>query len=657
MPAFKGTDALEILRESGLDIPFVFVSGTIGEDRAVAAVKSGANDYLIKDNLKRLISTVDRELREAEVRKEKKRAEEALLESTEALEAVVQSSPLAIIVIDLDGKVKMWNPAAEEIFGWKKEEVLGKALPIIPDDRQKSFDENRVAVVEGKQFVNLELYHKKKDGSLVETSISTSLLSNRKREIRIMGIIADITERKRSEATINHMAYYDSLTDLPNRTLLHDRLRQAIQSSFNGKSVGLLLLDLDRFREINDTLGHHRGDVLLQQIGPRLRGALEPSNTIARLGGDEFAVLLPITDEAGATGVARKILKLLENPFFIESIPIVVEASIGIALTPDHGENPDSLIQRADIAMYVAKENKSGYTVYSSAEDKHSPRRLALLGELRSAIDNNDLFLVYQPKIHLKTGRITGVEALIRWRHPQYGVIPPDQFITVAERSGLIKPLTLWVVKTALQQCKLWHEEGRQMNVAVNLSARNLEDPQLPDQISELLHASGVISSSLELEITESALMVNPARALETLKQLSGMGIQLSIDDFGTGYSSLGYLKRLPVNQIKIDKSFVKEMALDEDDAMIVRSTIELTHNLGLTVVAEGVETQEALDQLASLGCDAAQGFYISRPVPPSELNQWFTENGPFQGLDPSIDRVRFPVWRNYSCGPTVVIP
>ncbi len=633
MPQFKGTEALTLLRERGNDTPFLFVSGTIGEDRAVAAMKAGADDYIIKGNLKRLIPAVERELREAEVRRERKKAEEALQESNQTLEAVVQSSPLAIIVIDPAGNVQMWNPAAEQILGWSAQEVLGHPIPIRPEEKKKAASDGEMER-EVKRFVNLERRYKRKDGVLIDTSISTSLLCNNKGEISgVMWIIADITERKRSEATIKQMAYHDTLTGLPNRTLLHDRLQQAIPAaSYENQSTGLLLLDLDRFREINDTLGHHRGDALLKQIGPRLHAVLESSDTIARLGGDEFAVLLPRTDSEQAALAAVKLLKALEKPFLIEGIPMVIEASIGIALSPEHGETPESLIQHADIAMYVAKEKKTGHALYSPETNKHSPRRLALLGELRNAIENNHLFLVYQPKIHLRTRRVIGLEALVRWQHPQYGVIPPDQFITIAEHSGLIKPLTLWVVKTALDQCKLWQKEGRPPNVAVNLSARNLEDPELPDQIAGLLAASGVAPASLNLEITESALMVNPAHAMEILTRLNGMAIQLSIDDFGTGYSSLGYLKRLPVHQIKIDKSFVKEMATDEEDAIIVRSTIELTHNLGLKVVAEGVESEEVLEKLAALDCDAAQGYHISRPLPPSDLNTWFNETAPAKG-------------------------
>jgi diguanylate cyclase (GGDEF)-like protein/PAS domain S-box-containing protein len=634
MPHLKGTDALALVRGAGYRVPFIFFSGTLGEDMAVAAVKAGANDYIVKTNLKRLIPAIDRELREAEVDRKRERAEEALRESSQKLQGVIQSSPVAIIVIDPAGNVEMWNPAAEQIFGWSEKEIVGQPLPIIPEERRKSFDENRRKVLQGENLVALELRHRRKDGSIVDTSLSTSLLHNEQGEVSgIMGVIADMTERNRSLATIHHMAYHDMLTGLPNRTVLRDRLQQAILAHSHGeKSAALLLIDLDHFREINDTLGHHRGDILLQQIGPRLLPVLKEPAIIARLGGDEFGVLLPRVNESEALLVAGEIQKEMEKPFMIESIPVILGASIGIALSPDHGENPDGLIQRADVAMYVAKENESGCQVYSSEIDKHSPRRLGLLGELRHAIDNNQLFLVYQPKIHLLTSRIKGVEALVRWLHPQYGIIPPDQFISIAEHSGLIKPLTLWVIKAALHQSSLWHKEGKILNVAVNLSARNLEDPHLPDQIVKLLHDAGVVPSSLELEITESALMVNPTHAMATLTALSKIGIQLSIDDFGIGYSSLGYLKRLPVNQIKIDKSFIKEMATDKDDAMIVRSTIELTHNLGLKVVAEGVESREVLERLVGLRCDEAQGYFISPPLPVSGLKSWFSETAPQRG-------------------------
>ncbi|HZR47238.1 MAG TPA: EAL domain-containing protein [Candidatus Manganitrophaceae bacterium] len=557
--------------------------------------------------------------------------DEALKESSQLLQTVVHASPLAIIVIDREGIVRMWNPAAQRTFGWSEQEVLGSPLPIIPADRRKEFDANLEAVIQGKRFVNVALRHQRKDGALIDTHLSAALIRNPDGAVvGVMAFIADVTEQKRSEATIRRMAYYDSVTDLPNRASMRDRLQQAIlAASYENQSACLLFINLDRFKEINNALGHHRGDALLQQVGPRLRTVLSQDDLIARVGGNEFAVLLPLADRKRATATAGEILKALEKPFLVEGVPMIVGCSIGIALSPDHGGNPDALFQRADIAMYFANENKTGYTVYSPEADQNSPRRLVLLGELQDAMRENELFLVYQPKIDLKSGRITGVESLARWNHPQYGVIPPDQFIPTAEHSGLIKPLTQWGAKIALDQCRSWDRAGRTLSMAINLSVRNLEDQQFPELMAEWIERSGVAPSQLELEITEGALMVNPRHAMEILTRLNKMGIRLSIDDFGTGYSSLAYLKKLPVHQLKIDKSFVIDMATNEEDAIIVRSTIELSHNLGLQVVAEGVETEEVLKRLVALGCDEAQGYYISRPVPPEELNRWLEKREP----------------------------
>jgi predicted signal transduction protein with EAL and GGDEF domain len=354
---------------------------------------------------------------------------------------------------------------------------------------------------------------------------------------------------------------------------------------------------------------------------------LRASDLIARLGGDEFAVLLPSVDPKEPVLVARKITKVLEFPFDIDGLPIDVEASIGIVLYPDHGSDADSLIQRADVAMYAAKQSGSGYTIYTADQDQHSPRRLMLMAELRRAIEEDLLLLHYQPKVNLAAGGVCGVEVLGRWPHHELGAIPPDQFIPLAERTGLIKPLTGWVLDRALNQCRTWYQAGIEIPVAVNLSVRNLLNPQLPDQVAELLQHHGVPPGRLELEITESSIMADPERAREIVTHLNKMGVQLSIDDFGTGYSSLGYLKKLPVHWIKIDKSFVIHMVASESDAVIVQSTIDLAHNLGLKVVAEGVENQEVCDRLIDLGCDMMQGYYISRPLPADELIRWLKES------------------------------
>lgn len=427
-----------------------------------------------------------------------------------------------------------------------------------------------------------------------------------------------------------HQAMHDALTALPNRRLFQDRIRQALLGGRRDRQpVGVLIIDLDRFKDINDTLGHHIGDLLLQMIGPRLQALLRESDTIARLGGDEFAVLLPnVVDAAGGVGVADKILAALEEPFVVEGLDLDIDASIGIALYPEHGEDVNTLMQRADVAMYLAKEAHTGYELYTLERDRHSAKRLALLGELRRAIEDGQFVLHYQPIADMQSGGIGGVEALVRWQHPRHGLMMPDEFIPLAEHTGLIKPLTLYVLNQALRQCRTWHQAGLELSVAVNLSVRSLQDEAFPDEIARLLHEHQVDPSWLELEITESAIVVDPIRALGVLGRLGVMGVGLSLDDFGTGYSSLAYLKRLPVSEIKIDKSFIINMALDDNDAVIVRSTIELARNLGLQVVAEGVETEEMWGLLSSLGCDLAQGYYLSRPIPAEDLTSWLAGSG-----------------------------
>ncbi len=442
-------------------------------------------------------------------------------------------------------------------------------------------------------------------------------------------IVAGASKKLRHQSEVNeHQALHDALTDLPNRTLFHDRVGQALAVAKREHiPVGVMIMDLDRFKEVNDTLGHASGDELLKQAGDRLREALRESDTVARLGGDEFGVLLPkVVDSAAAVSVARKLRKALEAPFTIHGLALQMEASVGIALYPEHGEDVHSLLQRADVAMYVAKEHPGGCEVYARERDEYSPDRLTMLTELRRGIDAGELVLHYQPKADLRTGAVVGVEALVRWSHPSRGLVGPDEFIPLAQKTGVIVPLTFFVLNEALRQCRTWQLEGLNLRVGVNLSARNLLDVNLPDTVGELLAKWEVPPSHLELEITESTILADPIRAMHVLSRLSGMGVRLAIDDFGTGYSSLAYLKRLPVDELKIDKSFVQGMEADENDAVIVRSTIDLGRNLGLRVVAEGVETTEAWRQLAALGCDVAQGYYLSRPVPAAELVAWLRE-------------------------------
>jgi diguanylate cyclase (GGDEF)-like protein len=433
---------------------------------------------------------------------------------------------------------------------------------------------------------------------------------------------------ERQAALTRHLALHDALTGLPNRVLLRDRGERAIAAARRGGgSVGLLLIDLDRFKDINDTLGHHQGDALLRAVAVRLASVLRASDSVARLGGDEFAVLLPDLLEPGAaTAVAEKLLAALHQPFVVDELALEVDASIGIAVSADHQADVDTLLQRADVAMYVAKETHAGATQYAAELDVNSPRRLALLADLRRAIAQRTLAVHYQPKVDLASGKVRGVEALVRWNHPQLGAISPGEFIPLAEGTALIHPLTTFVLETALRQQREWQTHGYDLSVAVNLSARSLLDVDFPERVSALLSLHCVQPANLILEITESTLMTDPARAQRVLRALDILGVRISIDDFGTGYSSLARLKELPVHELKIDRAFVTSMRTIHSDAVIVRSTIDLARNLGLAVVAEGVEDRSVLNELSDLGCDTAQGYYLSRPVPPAELLDWLEQ-------------------------------
>jgi len=429
--------------------------------------------------------------------------------------------------------------------------------------------------------------------------------------------------------SLQHQAMFDSLTNLPNRVLFADRLQQtALIARREKRPFGLFAMDLDRFKEINDTLGHHIGDQVLQHVAASARGCLRESDTVARMGGDEFTVLLAtVSGLEGAVAVANKILKAISEPTLIGGRNLEVSASIGVVMFPQHGDDPEVLLRQADAAMYAAKQAQSGYRVYSDDLGHGADDRMALQGELRQAIAGNELVLHYQPKIDFSAAQVSGVEALVRWQHPVHGLMAPDKFISLAEQTGLIKPLTKWVLKTALRQYEEWYRTGLILSMSINVSAISIQDPEFPDQMASMLEDFDVPISQIELEITETAVMSEPVRAVECIRKLSALGFQVAIDDFGTGYSSMAYLKELLVAKIKIDKSFVKDMATNHSDAVIVRSTVELGHNLGLKVVAEGVEDQAAWDKLKGLGCDSAQGYYMSRPLPSVEFLGWLEKS------------------------------
>ncbi|MEX2228042.1 MAG: EAL domain-containing protein [Dehalococcoidia bacterium] len=421
---------------------------------------------------------------------------------------------------------------------------------------------------------------------------------------------------------MEQLALYDTLTELPNRSRLHDKLEVALGAREAG-DVALLLLDLDRFKEINDTFGHQPGDRLLQHVGPRLRTVLHAEDVVARLGGDEFAVLLAHAGVWEAREVAERAREALARPYPLEGYMIEVSASVGIAVAPDHGLDADVLMRRAEIAMYVAKSGR-GVAVYEPAqEEQHSPERLALIGELRQAIEGDALTVHYQPKVDCATGDVFGAEALVRWQHERHGLIPPDRFIPIAEHTGLIRALTRRVLTTAITDAAGWAQNGAPLSVSVNLSMRDLEDSDLPDFVAGLLAERGLDAAVLEVEVTESTIMLDPQQVCAALDRFRAMGIAVAVDDFGTGYSALSYLKDLPVDELKIDRSFVQQMMTDLKTRAIVRSTVALGHALGLVVVAEGVEDEASRAFLASVGCDSAQGFYFSRPLPLAEFVAW----------------------------------
>ena len=428
-----------------------------------------------------------------------------------------------------------------------------------------------------------------------------------------------ISSSKRQSEQLRHQAHHDLLTELPNRSSLMASLEEVL-AGVNPQPFALLLLDLDRFKEVNDTFGHQSGDLLLREIGPRLRGVLRESDVLARLGGDEFALLLPLTQVTRAVAVAEQLLHALEEPFGVDGHALQIGGSIGIAAYPKDGSSPSDLMRRADVAMYAAKRANLGVVVYAPELDVNSPEQVTLYGELRRAIDGDELRLHFQPKVDVRTGAFAGVEALVRWEHPERGLVYPDQFIPLAERTGLIRPLGQWVLEAAIRQCRLWQDQDLDVEVAVNLGAYNLDDHGLPRAIGGLLERYGVLAERLRVEITETTLMRDPDNARRVLDELRATGVRVSIDDFGTGYSSLAYLKRLPADELKIDRSFVQHMAGDAGDAAIVRSVIALGHELGFLVTAEGVEDAASLEWLRTFGCDCAQGYFFARPLAPDAL-------------------------------------
>ncbi|OYV74979.1 MAG: hypothetical protein B7Z66_14595 [Chromatiales bacterium 21-64-14] len=803
MPSFRGTDALAIIRERDPDTPFIFVSGTIGEEVAVQAMRAGAQDYIMKGNLKRLVPAVDRELHEAEVRRDHVRVEAAQRVAEERFRNVLTMAPDAVICIDGGQRIVTFNRGAEQIFGYRWGEVIDQPLDMLLPERYRGAHQAHVAEFgrstqsarsmaermevrglrkNGQEFpaeasisrltdeigttftvILRDITERKRteqelrllqttiqaagqasdmhaalavalnmicqatecvlaqawvpcaDGGTLEcspawhcsvpggeafraTSVSCAYKEgdglpgrtwatravqwtedaarefdpHREKVARQVGLgaavgvpvlagenvvailelfpgearakddrlvhllrgvasqLGAVIQRKRAEDRLNYLAHYDVVTGLPNRVLLADRLKQAIaEANRHRRPLGVMLLDLDRFKTINDSLGHGVGDLLLQRVAERLVRCVREGDTVARLSGDEFTIL--VVDLAGANDaipVARKVLDALAKPFHVSGHELFATGSLGMTLYPADADDADALLRNADIAMYRAKERGGdGFEFFSAEMGGKANERLSMETALRHALDHDEFVLHYQPVVDLESGRILGVEALVRWRHPKRGLVPPLEFIPVAEETGLISRLGDWVLSAACQQYADWGlPAGTGLRLAVNVSPPQFQDLDLPSRIVAIANRTGFDLSLLELEITESCLMQNRDSTIAVLERLSAMQVQFVIDDFGTGYSNVSYLKSLPIARVKIDRSFIRDIPQDANDVALASAIISMAQALGLEVTAEGVETRAQLKMLKDRRCGAGQGFLFSRPVPSEEVARLLTQ-------------------------------
>jgi len=542
------------------------------------------------------------------------------------LDNVIQSMADALVVLSTDWTIVSANPALCLLLGYDEEELVGSPFGLIVTGGAEERELLRDMAERG-QVPDRELVYRAKNGARIPVAVSGAVMRNPAGEmVGVVCIAHDIRERKRSEEEIRQLAFYDPLTRLPNRSLFQERLAQAInRSRRDGGAIALLFLDLDRFKDINDIMGHACGDQLLTAVADRLRGSLRPSDFLARLGGDEFVFLVTdLRDKRSVASLAHAVLEQFTSPFEIDGKELFTSTSVGIALSPEDGEDGDTLLKHADMALYAAKEQgRNAFSFFSEELNREAHERRRLEGSLHRAFANGEFFLEYQPQIDLRSGRVFSFEALLRWCDPEGELIPPDRFIPVAEEMGLIRRLGEWVMATACLQCRQWQRPGLPpVRVAVNVSGHQFNQPGFIDMVDRVLEETGLAPELLELELTESSLMAGEQETIMTLIDLKVRGLHLAIDDFGTGYSSLSYLKHFPIDRLKIDRSFVRDIVKDLDDRAIVEAIIAMAHTLGLRVLAEGVEHEDELELLRERGCDEVQGFYFARPLPPEGLEE-----------------------------------
>ncbi|MFY9552343.1 MAG: EAL domain-containing protein [Thermoanaerobaculia bacterium] len=562
----------------------------------------------------------------------RRQIEEALRLSEQRYRTLFERNLAGVYRSTLEGRILDCNESFARIFGYaSREEVLRQAAWDFyekPEDRRAAL----AKLLERQSLTNYELCLKRKDGSLVWVLESENLLEGPDGRLSVIeGTTIDITERKRAEEQVKHLAFHDPLTNLPNRLLFNDRLTLAVaQAHRHNHKLAVLFLDLDRFKVINDSLGHSVGDELLRQVAERIQEYVREGDTVARLGGDEFTLLVPgINVEEDAAKIARKVCDAIHTPFWIDGRELFVTTSMGVAVYPSDGHDAETLVRNADSAMYRAKEQgRDNYQLYTPAMNAKAIERLSLESRLRQAVANDELELHFQPFFDLKTAEILGAEALLRWRHPEFGLIPPGEFIPIAELSGLIVPIGEWVLRTACAEARKWHQKGfHELTVSVNLSSRQFQQADLVSQVTSALAETGLEADKLDLEITESNAMQNAEHSINTLWGLKKQGVRISMDDFGTGYSSLNYLKRFPIDRIKLDQSFVRDLPADKDDAAIAMAVIAMGRSLELVVIAEGVETEEQLAFLQGHNCDQLQGFLLSRPLPPEAFDAFLKKS------------------------------
>ena len=650
MPEVDGFQVMEFVVSRGLDTTVIVVSGDTSINSAIKALRNGAYDFLRKPyEPEELLHTIQNALGKRKLERENENIGKQLEQSEKWYRYLVNNSPDLIYTLDEQGCFTFLNDRAESLLGYGKDELAGKHYSeLIHEEDLLSvthiFDERRTG---DRASRNVEVRLKCKADAHRPRQFEMRFITMEfnamgmyddvdpnfpGRFVGTYGVAKDVSDRKKAEETINYQAYHDLLTGLPNRILFKDRLSLAMaQAKRNDEMLAVMLLDLDRFKVVNDTLGHVIGDELLLSVGARLRGCLREGDTLARLGGDEFTLLLPqVGGGEDAEKIAQKIITALERPFYIDNHELFISVSIGISLFPNDGETIDGLVKNADIAMYHTKSRgKNNYQFYSQSMNASFSERLSLESSMRKALERDEFRVFYQPQLNIRTGRIVGVEALIRWQHPTLGLLPPSEFIPLAEETGLIVPIGEWAMRTACVQTKAWLNAGiPPIRLAVNLSAQQIEQSHFVEKIMQILRETGLNVGLLELEITESMIMQDVENTIVKLRKLSMAGVKISIDDFGTGYSSLSYLKKFPIHTLKIDQSFVRDLTKDlSGDASIVTAIIAMAKGLRLNIIAEGVETEKQLELLQAMDCDEMQGFLFSWPLSVDDATKLLTES------------------------------